>query len=229
MACQNHVSTVRVEGLAFELYEFPAGLVMLPVSIVVNVLDFALLGLIPNRITDGAVDIAFSGLNPALNIESESRSENKVIKTYEKVIHVGKDVKRVPARNTEVSMTSGSFKEVMKTDDKGNLTIDLLSRNFISNIDDIRELTISAGKGESEDKKTIVMARELSFKIKKAKAKLVAYFKAKSPELLAETIFYLEKDLKFEKLGADLEKRELSSQSAAFKKAYEKRLGELFK
>ena len=97
---------------ARELYEFPAGIVMLPVAIVVNVLDFALLGLIPNRITDGAVDIAFSGLNPALNIESESRSENKVLKTYEKVIHVGKDIKRVPARNTDVTMTSGNFKEV---------------------------------------------------------------------------------------------------------------------
>ncbi|MCM8531972.1 MAG: hypothetical protein NE330_12480 [Lentisphaeraceae bacterium] len=215
---------------AREFYEFPVGVVLLPVAVVVNLTDFVLLGLIPDRITDKTLDMSFAGMNPALNIESTERSENKILKTYEKVIHVGEDIKRVPARLTDVTISSGeNFKEVVKTDEKGALVIDLLSKNFLVNISDLRELNISAGKDKSEDKKTIVLARELSFNIKKAKKKLLSYFQSKSPEALAETIHYLEKELKFEKLGADLEKRELAGKDGEFKKAYEKKLESLFK
>ena len=215
---------------AREFYEVPMGLVLLPVAVVINLGDFLLLGLIPDRITDNTLDMSFAGMNPGLNIESTDRSENKILKTYEKVIHVGKDIKRVPARNTDITVSSGdAFSKILKTDDKGSLTIDLLSKDYLVNISELRELTITAGKEKSEDKKTLVLARELSFNIKKAKKSLLAYFQSKTPEKLAETIYYLEKELKFEKLGADLEKRELSGKDADFKKAYEKKLEELFK
>ncbi|MCM8539882.1 MAG: hypothetical protein NE328_06355 [Lentisphaeraceae bacterium] len=215
---------------AREIYEVPMGIVLLPVAVVINLADFVLLGLIPDRITDNTLDMSFAGMNPGLNIESTERSENKILKTYEKIIHVGKDIKRVPARLTDVYLVSGeSFKEIAKTDDKGDLVIDLLSKEFLSKIADLRELSISVGKEKSEDKKTLVLARELSFNIKKAKNSLLAYFQAKSPEKLAETIYYLEKELKFEKLGADLEKRELSDKDDAFKKAYNQKLENLFK
>ena len=213
-----------------EIYEVPMGLILLPVAVVINLGDFLLLGLIPDRITDNTLDMSFAGMNPGLNIESNDRSENKILKTYEKVIHVGKDIKRVPARNTDITVSSGdSFSKVLKTDDKGSLVIDLLSKDYLVNISELRELTITAGKEKSEDKKTLVLARELSFNIKKAKKSLLAYFQAKTPEKLAETIYYLEKELKFEKLGADLEKRELAGKDAEFKKAYEKKLETLFK
>ena len=215
---------------AREFYEFPMGLVLLPVAVVVNLADFVLLGLIPDRITDKTLDMSFAGMNPGLNIESTERSENKILKTYEKVIHVGEDIKRVPARLTDITVSSGeNFKEVVQTDDKGALVIDLLSKEYLSKISDLRELNISAGKDKSEDKKTVVLARELSFNIKKAKKSLVAYFQDKTAESLAQTIYYLEKELKFEKLGADLEKRELSGKDTDFKAAYEKKLESLFK
>lgn len=215
---------------AREFYEFPVGIVLLPVAIVVNLTDFVLLGLIPDRFTDTTLDMSFAGMNPALNIESNERSENKILKTYEKVIHVGEDIKRVPARMTDVTVSSGEdFKAVLQTDEKGALIIDLLSKEYLAKISDLRELQISAGKDKSEDKKTVVLARELSFNIKKAKKSLLAYFQSKTPESLAETIYYLEKELKFEKLGADLEKRELSGKGADFKKAYEDKLEALFK
>ncbi|MCM8529474.1 MAG: hypothetical protein NE327_23325 [Lentisphaeraceae bacterium] len=215
---------------AREIYEVPMGIVLLPVAVVINLGDFLLLGLIPDRITDSTLDMSFAGMNPGLNIESDERSENKILKTYEKVIHVGKDIKRVPSRLTDVNISSGSdFKEIVKTDEKGDLVIDLLSKEYLSKIADLRELTISAGTGKGEGKKTLVLARELSFNIKKAKNSLLAYFKNKSPEKLAETIFYLEKELKFEKLGADLEKRELADKDDSFKKAYNSKLENLFK
>lgn len=215
---------------AREIYEFPVGVVLLPVAVVTNVVDFVLLGLLPDRITETTLDMSFAGMNPGLNIESNDRSENKVIKTYEKVIHVGKDIKRVPSRNTVILVHSGdTLKKEMKTDEKGGLTIDLLSSDFLPHISDLRELSISVGKEKSTDKKVLILARELSFNIKKAKEALLAYFQSKKPETLAETVFFLEKELKFEKLGADLEKRELSGKDEAFKKAYNSKLESLFK
>jgi hypothetical protein len=212
-----------------EFYEFPLGVVLLPVAVVVNLTDFALLGLLPNRMTNSVLDMSFAGMNPALNIESDSRSERNIIKTQEKIIHVGEDIKRVPARNTTITISSSNLNVEMKTDNKGNLVIDLLAKDFLDKISDLRELKLSAGSGNGEDTKKIIISRELSFKVKKAIAAYQAYWKVKTPDKLASTIYYMEKELKFEKLSAALEKKALKETDAKFKKDYKTKLQNLFK
>jgi len=212
-----------------EMYEFPVGLVMLPISITINFLDFATLGLIPNSFTDATLSIAFAGLNPALNIESDSRSEHKTLKTYEKIISVNKVKNRVAARNVTVTFSDDKdFKATLQADEKGNVVLDLLSKQFMNNIQKLRQLNVTVGKEESADTKKIIITREFYFKIKKAKETIGAFYSSKTPENLAKAIYELEKKLGFEKLAADLEKRVVDKQDAAFKKRYDKKLEELY-
>lgn len=66
---------------ARELYEPFVGIIAIAGGVVVNVLDFALLGLLPNNLTDAPLQFGFAGLNPLMNIESKTRIKRKELTT----------------------------------------------------------------------------------------------------------------------------------------------------
>ena len=56
-----------------ELYEVPAGLVSVPLSVAFNFLRVALLFYIPGEMVEGYTSFAFAALNPAMNVQSADR------------------------------------------------------------------------------------------------------------------------------------------------------------
>ncbi|HXZ85806.1 MAG TPA: hypothetical protein VEI82_09970, partial [Myxococcota bacterium] len=68
-----------------ELWEVPTGLVAVPFFVGLRASNKLCLGLIPNDFIDGGMDFAFAALNPALNVESETRLRGREVmrKTHE--------------------------------------------------------------------------------------------------------------------------------------------------
>src|SRR5262245_58021880 len=60
-----------------ELYEVPAGLVSVPLSLALNAADLALLGSLPSGFVYGFTSWSFAALNPFLNAESRGRIESR--------------------------------------------------------------------------------------------------------------------------------------------------------
>ena len=117
-----------------ELYEFPVGVAALPVAVVVNLTDFLLFGLVPNKFTDSLLDWSFSGMNPFLNIESEERTVRSVIKSDKKLLDEREEHLKKPLFNQEIIVASGDDDSMKITlDQNGKAEISLIRLSSISN------------------------------------------------------------------------------------------------
>lgn len=110
-----------------ELYELPVGIAALPVAVTVNLVDFALLGLIPNSFTDALLDVSFAGLNPFLNIESASRFEKTAIKEEKKLIDEKEEFVKKPIAGGSLTVTAGTATTTRTLDANGKAELPLLS------------------------------------------------------------------------------------------------------
>lgn len=210
-----------------ELYEFWGGLGMLPVALVVNGLDFATLGLIPDDLTDDSLDICLTGMNPCLNWESESRAEHKEVERKTKIIDRKKESDRWMANNQKVILSAnGTILASHYTDNKGYLEIRLLDEKLRNKAIEVRELTISTGQGANAATKKFIIDRHLMFRLKQAGKIIENYHKNPTPELLAQTVLELEK-MNFRKSSLLLEKQEFQQHSATFKKTFEEKMEQL--
>ncbi|MBJ6749223.1 hypothetical protein [Geomonas anaerohicana] len=150
-----------------ELYEVPVGIVLLPVGVVVNVLDFALLGLIPNSITDSILDTSFAGLNPFMNIESDTRVERTEIKSEKKLLDEKDEFVKLPLANKEITVSSGDGATIpVLLDDNGKAEISLVRLSAVS--DDIEKIIITAKSDDVVSKKDIDVSRMLRSQLQQA-------------------------------------------------------------
>ncbi len=207
-----------------ELYEFWGGLGMLPVALVVNTLDFATLGLIPNDLTDDSLAICFTGMNPCLNWESESRAELKEVSRETKVIDTKKESSKGIAKNQKLVLSAdGEVLDSSSTDKKGYMEICLLDEKLMKKAIEVRELTISTGQGKTTATIKFIIDRHLMYRLKQAKKLIDGYHNDPTPERLVQVILKLEK-MNFKKSSLLLEKRELQQNNAAFKKSFEEKM-----
>ncbi len=203
-----------------EFYEMPAGFGMFPVALIVNTLDFATLGLIPNDLTDDSLDICCTGLNPFLNWESESRAQFTELETKSKMIDESFENLRAPGAGQKVLVyAEDTVLSEQVTNRKGNLDVDLMSPELLPKVVAVRELYFSAGDGQGRAIGSFIVDRQLIAKLRRTRQLIDAYQKKPSPELLAETILELEK-LNFKKAALCLEKTQISEHNSEFEKAF---------
>ena len=117
-----------------EFYEVPCGLIMLPIGIITNVLDVALVGMIPNKMSEGSLNVAFTGFNPFLNWESETRLEYKLVDNKERLVESRVDkTPKLPAKDVEIEIYAGDIKVgTMMTDSKGRANLSIVDEQFIN-------------------------------------------------------------------------------------------------
>lgn len=109
-----------------ELYEIPVGIATLPVAVTVNMADFLLLGLIPNSLTDTLLDVSFAGLNPFMNIESESRFKKEVLSEEKKLIDEKEEFVKKPLAGGTLTIAAGTAKITQTLDANGKAEVALL-------------------------------------------------------------------------------------------------------
>jgi hypothetical protein len=198
-----------------EFYEVPMGIGLFPCAIVVNALDFATLGFIPNSFTDDLLDYSFTGMNPCLNIENEERVVYKVSKSDKKKIDSKVETTTSPAADMQVQLISASQQEPLltgRTDKSGRIEINFFDEKlFTSDFHSQRELGLIVvdKKNAKVAEAQILIDRILSRRLKKAARLINEFHQNQTPEKLAATVWELEK-LKFPKAALRLEKTNLN-------------------
>lgn len=110
-----------------ELYEVPAGLVSLPLSLTVHVLRVALFLYIPQQPVNDYADFTLAALNPALNVENPRRIERREDEVVAADTSFEERVERTPLVNRWVSVRMDASEPFDRyTDRHGNLSIHLL-------------------------------------------------------------------------------------------------------
>lgn len=113
-----------------ELYEVPLGAVAVVAGVGANVLNVALLGSLPDTATKDWISYGFAGLNPAMNVESNGRSEQNLAGIDEKQLDKRMEYSSLPWAERPVLVNAGSKTHELLTDRNGILRLNLLDGPF---------------------------------------------------------------------------------------------------
>ncbi len=189
-------------------YEVPCGLVLFPVSIASHVVSAVTFGVYPFSVSGVINDLAFSGMNPFLNWETESRTTLRPISSERVLTDEVVANKITPLSKVKVRVSSGERSKDFVTDSFGVFKVTLVG---ISPEDSIfnaaRNLDFQVGDNLTPVK-SVILSREFVGKLLRARAVIVAYEMAPSGKKLVNAVKTIEK-LNFIQLAYDFEKREL--------------------
>lgn len=199
-----------------ECYEIPAGLALVPVSLCSHILSVFTFGVYPFSFSNDITDLAYSGLNPCLNWESETRSEKHPLETSRKLVDEQEEDTITPIPNAEIILTTGESSRSFKTNEFGVVKLKFVGldndeaifhgdRNFDFKV-----------KGNTEVTNKVI-SRDFATKLLRARAAIMRYDASPSGKKLVQAVKTLE-ELKFTGLAYQLEKRELGKhkKDAAF-------------
>ncbi|MBO5792928.1 MAG: hypothetical protein J6S54_10730, partial [Lentisphaeria bacterium] len=110
-----------------ELYEIPSGICLLPVSLGAHMCFLFTFGILPYDIPKSINELAFTGMNPALNWENEDRSEENLLSLDRKMLSNTVENIKVPLARTNIIVTSGTRSKVLTTDDFGGVELNFLA------------------------------------------------------------------------------------------------------
>ncbi|MCY1271578.1 hypothetical protein D9M68_525090 [compost metagenome] len=113
-----------------ELYEVPLGAVAVVAGVGANVLNVVLLGSLPDTATKDWISYGFAGLNPAMNVESNGRSEQNLAGIDEKQQDKRMEYSSLPWVERPVLVKAGSKTHELLTDRNGILRLNLLDGPF---------------------------------------------------------------------------------------------------
>lgn len=198
-----------------ELYEVPAGIGVFPAALVVNILDFASLGFIPNWMTDDMLDYSFAAMNPCLNVESDSRIVKHELRHENKIVDQYVDSRKVVAAAAEVKvMAGGKELQRLQTDQHGEVKLRLFTPIYLDQIESLAELNIIVKVDAlgQPDVINIVIPRRLRYRLVKAREAIKSYRQQPTPEALAQTVMLLE-DLQFPRQSLFFERTALAAKS----------------
>lgn len=192
-----------------ESYEIPCGILLLPVSICSHVISLVTVGVYPFSVSGAINDLAFTGMNPCLNWESDERTE-KVVKTSdERLVDNVQEDKITPLANVPVAVSSGDKTKKYITDKFGLFKLSLVGLNpaeSIFNTDREFQFRVS---DDSQVTRKLVITREFAGKLLRARMFIIRYETLPSGKSLVQTVKKLE-ELHFNDLAFALEKRELA-------------------
>ena len=193
-----------------EFYEVPCGLVLVPVSLCSHIISVFTFGVYPFSFSNQITDLAYSGLNPALNWESESRSVKKVTEAKEKMFDEQEEDKVIPIANAVIILQTGNLKRSLQSDKFGEAKVVLVGLNkedsvFIGD----REFIFSIEGKKKMAPRQLLINRTFANKLLRARAAIQRYrFGRPSGKKLVQAVKSLE-EMKFSRLAFQLEKQEL--------------------
>ena len=193
-----------------EFYEVPAGIGLLPVSMGSHLLFLCSFGILPYDVPKSINELSFTGLNPALNWENESRYEETVVSLDRKMLsHTTENVK-IPLAKQNITVKSGNQSRVYATDDFGGFDLNFLAlqekETFFPAARKVSFVLESDGNNEL---KRLILTRDYLSKLLWARTRINAYKMNPSGKNLFDTVIYLEKN-GFELLAYTLEESELA-------------------
>ena len=194
-----------------EFYEVPCGLVLVPVSLCSHIISVFTFGVYPFSFSNQITDLAYSGLNPGLNWESESRSVKKVTESKEKVFDEQEEDKVIPIANAVVLLQTGDIKRSLQTDKFGEVKVVLVGLDkkdsvFVGD----REFKFSIKGKDQMIPRQLLINRMFANKLLRARAAIQRYQHGKpSGKKLVQAVKALE-ELKFSRLAFQFEKQELT-------------------
>lgn len=189
-------------------YEMPCGLALIPVSIVSHIMSALSFGMYPFSVSGTINDLAFTGINPCLNWESESRIEKITTLSESKLIDEYKEDKATPYPKKKVMVKSGDRARAYVTDEFGAFTVVLVGLDPEESIfNAARDVNFWVGDDKTPSGE-LLLTREFAGKLLRARALMVEYNLAPSGRKLVDTVKKLE-GLKFNELAYEFEKCEL--------------------
>ena len=192
-----------------EFYEVPCGLVLVPVSLCSHLISVFTFGVYPFSFSNDVTCVAYSGLNPCLNWESESRTEKRPIDSEDKLIDVTEEDKVTPIPEAVIKVATSDLTREFKTDEFGTVKLTLVGLDRGESIfRGDREFHFPVS-GDTDTTHRLLISREFANKLLRARAAIMRYEAAPTGRKLAETVKTLE-ELKFTGLAFQLEKRELA-------------------
>ncbi len=192
-----------------EFYEVPCGLVLVPVSLCSHLISVFTFGVYPFSFSNDVTCVAYSGLNPCLNWESESRTEKRPLTSEDKLIDETEEDKVTPIPGAVLTVATSDISREFKTDEFGTVKLTLVGLDRGESIfrgDREFHFTVS---GDAETTHRLLISREFANKLLRARAAIMRYEAAPTGRKLSETVKTLE-ELKFTGLAFQLEKRELA-------------------
>ncbi len=193
-----------------ESYEFLAGLGLFPIAVFSNVFSVFTFGIFPFSWSSELTKYAFDGMNPFMNFESYSRTQEIPLNVERTQIDSYTESRRDPLNDEMLVIRAGDDVWRVKTNQRGEAEIILLSADpETSRRIDSRYLDIYLEK-DNQKYKTIPISRRFLSRLTQARETILRYRAAPSPKGLAECVKKLE-SLSFEDVALQLEERELKA------------------
>ena len=193
-----------------EVYEIPAGIGLLPVSICSHLLFICTFGILPYDVPRNITNLSFTGMNPALNWENEDRTEELLVSAERKMLSDVTENTKTPLAQQEITVRSEKDSRKYTTDDFGGFDLNFLAVNDRDSFYPTARKISFVLEGSSEmELKHVILTRDFLSRLSKAKARINAYRANPSGKDLFDTVIYLEQN-GFEQLGYSLEESELA-------------------
>ena len=204
-----------------ECYEIPCGLVLVPVSLCSHIISVFTFGVYPFSFSNHVTDLAYSGLNPCLNWESETRLEKCPLEAKDKLIDEVEEDRVSPIPNAAIVVSTGGAKRRFNADKFGAAKIVLVGLDrseSLFNGDRLFRFTIV---GDREPAREWLISRQYANRLLRARAAIMRYGSAPSGKALVQAVKTLE-SLKFTGLAYQFERGELTKhgKDAAFIKEF---------
>ena len=200
-----------------ECYEVPCGLLLVPVSLCSHIISVFTFGVYPFSFSNHVTDLAYSGLNPCLNWESEDRLEKCPLESQDKLVDESEEDQVSPIPNAVIAVTTGDQERKFQTDQFGAAKIRLVGLdrgNALFAGDRLFRFTVV---GDAAPVREWLISRQYANRLLQARAAILRYGAAPSGKALVQAVKKLE-SLKFTGLAYQLEHSELEKhrKDAAF-------------
>ena len=157
-----------------ELYEVPAGIGLLPVSIGSHLLFIVSFGILPYDIPKSITNLSFTGMNPALNWENEERSEESLVSLERKMLSDVKENLKTPLAHQAITVRSDKQTRKYTTDDFGGFDLHFLALNSADTFfPSSRKVSFIVDGGK--ELKHIILTRDYLARLLRAQARINAY------------------------------------------------------
>ena len=154
-----------------ELYEVPLGALAVVGGIGANALNVVLLGSLPDTATKDWISYGFAGLNPAMNVESNGRSQQSLASLEERRQDARMEYSSLPWAERPVQVSFNKESHELLTDRNGILRLNLLDSPFadkdVSRISTVL-LTVEDELGSARADASLLVSRTLRGKLQEA-------------------------------------------------------------
>lgn len=156
-----------------ELYEVPLGAVAIVAGVGANIVNVVMLGRLPDSVTKDWINYGFAGINPAMNVESNGRSEQNLAKIDEVQQDKRTEYSSLPWAERPVLVKAGKETHELSTDRSGILRLNLLDGPFADHdASQIGTLVLSVEDPQDGTRAdaTLLVSRDLRGKLREAHA-----------------------------------------------------------